>query len=42
MTALMIAGSPAIGISDETAKQTWEDRQAAAEAAQEKETPEPW
>jgi hypothetical protein len=41
VTAVMIAGSPALGISDQTAKQTWEDRQAVAEEAQEKEAPEP-
>jgi hypothetical protein len=38
-TAVMIAGSPAIGITDETAKQTWENRQAAAEQVQEEQEP---
>lgn len=31
VTALTIAGSPSIHISDETARATWENRQAAAE-----------
>jgi hypothetical protein len=35
VTAMMIAGSPSLHISDETAKQRWENRQAEAERAAE-------
>jgi hypothetical protein len=39
VTALMIGGSPSLGISDEKARASWETRAAAAEEAEESAAP---